>query len=410
MPKNGEFLKRIGAQAVSESPDLRRPNNLLWVGRVVVVSLLAGMAAGHRVWIGPRGIPLFPVWGGVRDVPGIGGPVLVGASALLLVTGLWSKGSFDARRIAAGLGLLLVVLAVDQLRWQPWVFEYVLILGGLAVGAGRAIPAGDGERRVQDLWRIVFASLYFWSGVHKCHYRFVHHAYVFLVEPLFGSLPEPLYGLVLKIGYLVPVVEAGLGVGLLVPRFRRLVVLGILGMHAFILACLMARGWNYAVWPWNIGNALCVYLLFRDESRVAWGKVVRWWYGGFVAFLVGVMPLFSFWGLWDSYLSWALYSGDLKVAYAHVRPGSADRIPHFVRRHFKLYEEQDWFQLDVTTWSIAEVGVPFYPQDRVYLALGEWLGSFLDEEGKGIMVLRGRPDWLTGERGRAEYDLWSLHR
>jgi Na+-transporting NADH:ubiquinone oxidoreductase subunit NqrB len=129
--------------------------------------------------------------------------------------------------------------------------------------------------------------------------------------------------------YAVPVVETAIGLGLLTRRFRKFAVIGALLMHAFIMLCVgpLGNDHNTVVWPWNFAMSAFVLILFwrapdepspstilKPGRNLSPGSALR----AVVLVLFAFMPLFNFFGLWDSYLSSSLYSGASKQAYVLV--------------------------------------------------------------------------------------------
>ena len=112
---------------------------------------------------------------------------------------------------------------------------------------------------------------------------------------------------------MAPLVEAGIGVGLLT-RYRNWAVILALGMHAFILFCIgpLGHDWNTVVWPWNVAMAAFVVLLFWRTGDISPKKILLLsrrrpsYLHAVVLVLFAVMPLLGLFGLWDSYLSASL--------------------------------------------------------------------------------------------------------
>jgi hypothetical protein len=181
--------------------------------------------------------------------------------------------------------------------------------------------------------RLIVAATYFWSGLQKANAGFFEVTYPWLVEPLSAWLPDWAGSALLSGAYAVPVVEAVIGLGLLTRRFRKPAVVGALLMHAFIMLSVgpLGHDHNTVVWPWNFAMSAFVVILFwraPDEPSPSTilvpsrsfspGSVLR----ATVLVLFAFMPLFSFFGLWDSYLSSSLYSGASKRAYVLEWDGS----------------------------------------------------------------------------------------
>jgi hypothetical protein len=105
---------------------------------IVPAGLVASMAISYPLWtgIGRTSYPRAPVlpalegaqrWAGWWETPlAILLVALLGAVALARTT----RGG--ARAAAAALGALLLLAAGDQLRWQPWAYEYALLLLAIA--------------------------------------------------------------------------------------------------------------------------------------------------------------------------------------------------------------------------------------------------------------------------------------
>ena len=85
-------------------------------------------------------------------------------------------------------------------------------------------------------------------------------------------------------------------------------------MHGLMLGLLIAQNQNSVVWAWNGALVLMVVVfVWRNDTSI--GQVFRSWWAGttgirasiIVAGLYAVLPILSFWGWWDLYLSGAWY-------------------------------------------------------------------------------------------------------
>jgi hypothetical protein len=114
-----------------------------------------------------------------------------------------------------------------------------------------------------------------------------------------------------------------------------------------------------------------------------------------VLVLFTVMPLFNFFGLWDSYLSSGLYSGTSKQGYVLEWDGS------------------NWQGTRIGGVSEQELNTPAYPEESIFVNVfaERWCEAGSEEElrraqaGYSEPVLRvdGRPDILSGERSSEFY-------
>ena len=100
--------------------------------------------------------------------------------------------------------------------------------------------------------------------------------------------------------------------------------------------------------------------------------------------LFAFMPLLSFWGWWDSYLSASLYSGNTKQGVM------VTRNPHGT-------EPTTTKRLVV---SVDRLNVPSYPEGEVLESAARTHYSEAKRPGRTRLVLLGKPDILSGERER----------
>lgn len=300
-------------------------------------------------------------------------------------------------------GTLAVFLALgDTSRLQPWFYQYSFMFAALCLfGWGRM-----GALDALNVCRLIVAATYFWSGLQKANAGFFHNLYPWLVGSLTARLPNWAGGALLSGAYAVPVVEAAIGLGLLTRRFRGPAVIGALLMHAFIMLCVgpFGNNWNVVVWPWNFAMAAFVLLLFWRPTDTPSPLMIlyprRSFSPGFalraaVLVLFAFMPLLSFFGLWDSYLSSSLYSGAGKRGYVLTWDGA------------------EWRSARIGDLAEQELNAPAYPEERVFKSVfaERWCEKGSENAlqraqiGYTDPVLRvgGRSPPLSGERSSKFY-------
>ena len=114
-----------------------------------------------------------------------------------------------------------------------------------------------------------------------------------------------------------------------------------------------------------------------------------------VLVLFAFMPLFSFFGLWDSYLSSSLYSGASKRGYVLEWDGS------------------EWQGTSIGNLAVQELNTPAYPEERIFKSVfvQRWCEAGSEDASRRVQagyvepVLRvdGRPSILGGERSSEFY-------
>lgn len=376
---------------------------LRWARLAVAAALAAGLLLAPRLFLATRVYPRVPVLDGWPPLPAPLDVVVLGA--LLAALGGVALAPRPRRWAAAATVLALVLAADDQSRWQPWFYQYVAMLTALAL----ARDAGD----TLAAWRAVLVGLYLWSGIQKLNATFMTHLFPWLVEPLAGVLPAGLQRGLLGGWMVVPAMEIAVAIGLLVPRLRNAAVAGAVATHVVVLGLLgpLAHGTNTVIWPWNAAMAALAVLLFWNGGHAASHVLVPRRLGAHAAALVlfGVLPVLSFSGHWDAYLSGALYSGNVKVAVLSVTDAVAARLPDPARRHVAR-NRMGANVLDVWEWSMGELAVPSYPEDRVFRAVARDVCRLAADPADVALVVFGRPGALTGHREITRRDCATIAR
>jgi hypothetical protein len=376
-----------------QQPHLR----LRWTLRITSVGLLAGIAMSPRLWIeGNRLYPHAPL------VPLADMPLAAEVALLLLVVTGLALGLTERSRSRVAIGVALIALAMlvasDQSRLQPWVYEDALLL---AVLGSAASPADDQHQRTAlRICRSLLVALYFWGAVQKMNLSFVTHTWPDFV----GGIAARHALWLQSVGWAPPLAELGIALTLASRRLRRIGIAGAVLLHVTNVAILLASGENSVVWAWNAAMAATVMALFAGED-LALPKAsrkrprLREWA---VLALAWVMPALSFWGFWDSYLSAALYSGNTLQAVIVISQASIAALPKVIRRN--TWQQTAPAFIDLNRWSYDELNVPAYPAERVLrLVALRACRAYLPAPG-GTLLLLGRPDWLDGHRARTTYE------
>src|SRR5262249_2779491 len=138
-----------------------------------------------------------------------------------------------------------------------------------------------------------------------------------------------------------------IALGLLTRRCRKPAVVAALATHLFVLLLLIASGENTVVWPWNVAMVALVLILFWQDEQTSPREILIARSPSHVVVLVlfGVLPALSFFDLWDSYLSAALYSGNTDQAVIYVSRPVIDQLPAAIRPH--IWQSSPPFFLDL---------------------------------------------------------------
>ncbi len=324
---------------------------------LVVIGIGSGMGIARMLWSTMRVVPPSPLLYPLREFAGWPETTFL----LLLGTLFWVVADRRPRAVIAFLAVAGVSVLFDQTRLQPWLYQYALLLLCLTIPRSFKNEALNG-------CRLVLAATYIWSGISKIVPEF--HEYVF---PAFASgLPFSsfLSEHALVFASFSILLEIGIGAGLLFRRTRRFAVASTVLLHLTVLAAFGPSGlhWNMVVWPWNALLVVLVCLLFWNAKSTALqiliGKSRR---RIVVTLLAGILPLLGLLGLWDSYLSFSLYSGNLDEAVMDISAEHLSLLPSALPD--AKMQEDGRALVSLQSWSFAGLNVPAYPAIRSYRSL-----------------------------------------
>ena len=367
--------------------------------RVVGVALLSGVALSMNLWFpGTRSFPRAPLIVALPQnfMPPVeyllGGLLVVALAALVFA-------KRPLKYLVATIVLLTLLVLLDQTRLQPWVYQYLLLFAVIALYERQGLDEQFAALTLSVL-RLIVASLYVWSGVQKLNYTFGQEVLPQLLAPLQNYLPlTQTQSSVVGVG--IALAEIFTGCGLLLKRTRGLCVWLALAIHGSALVLLIWQGRNSIVWAWNVALMLIVIILFRrsDTSiRRAFamrganmpGRVVQ-----ALAVACVVLPVLSFCGLWDAYLSGALYSGNTAVGVVRVEGEVYERLPDAAKRQV-FTTKRDERMLPLFEWAMSELNVPPYPEPRVYRQIARQICKLAGDDSHVELIVKETPAIVSG--------------
>lgn len=336
---------------------------------ILVFGMFAGLALSPMLWLSQRYYPLTPLFGFLPTIPSPIDHILYGT--LLLILAITAISSRPTRWIGIFVGLSIFEALFDQSRWQPWFYQYLILLTAVGIYAEEENCDDDQHHPALNACRFVVACTYFWSGCQKAHPDFVGRVFRDMTAPLTQLLPLWMAPAITLLGAMAPFVEIAIGIGLLTTRFRNYAVLLAIGMHAFILLALgpLGNNANSVVWPWNLTMVCLLLVLFWNRPGVSTREVLwprRLRIHPILFLLVGCVPILSFFNCWDEYLSFSLYAGRRNAPTLYVTNAFADRLPKQILQYVFLTDKPGINEINLMKWSAGELNVPIYPEPRIY--------------------------------------------
>jgi uncharacterized membrane protein YphA (DoxX/SURF4 family) len=357
---------------------------------VVVLGFAAGLLLSPKLWISSRFFPVIPI---VPGFPPLHFPldyICAGALFLLLCT---IGVAANPRRYIFGFSTLLIFLALyDQTRWQPWVYLYLFVLLALSCYSWKPDDFSGAENTL-NICRLIIGATYFYSGLQKLNPNFAELG----IKSLLGPAMAEHLPLAHVWPWFMAVLEAGVGVALLTRGFRNIAVVGAVVMHLFILfSGIVLMHWNSVVWPWNLTMIAFVVMLFWKTdfsfADAVWRNPI--WFQKVALVLFGVMPLLSFFGWWDSYLSASLYSGNVALANVLMSREVRDQLPPAIQKYAKEHAPNTYI-LVIRDWAVGELNVMPYPAERAYRGIGREICRYSQNSPDVVLVVRDRDTLLS---------------
>jgi hypothetical protein len=379
---------------VQREPDADASSRLWMMRCVLVVAVVLGVLASWKLWVSSRLFPVVPLAAGFPKLPASWDAALVVLALVSLVASLRAKFARAATLVFLAGGLFL--WCSDQNRGQPWFYLYWVMLVMLLFPE---MPAMAGLR-------VIVSAVYVWAAVQKFEPEYQKLVVPYMTQPLARWLPAGLLTIANWSIRAAPAFELLIGIGVWVPKLRKIAIGAGMFVHLVALLLLGPLGHNYnlVVWPWNLAMIAFLVLLFPPLKLTEVLKDLRRSAGATVVVaLVTLLPILSYFGWWDSYFSFALYSGNTAKADYIIVPALAERLPEPIRRFAVPLNEQviaanpglrGLYVYDVQSWAQAELGVPPIPEPRNYLAIGRYLARYA-EQGTDLQLIvtprRGEP-------------------
>ncbi len=353
-------------------------NRLKLVKASIVIAFALGVSFSFHLWIGEE--RLFPLVKPIDAIPSLASPVQL--ILMLTFISLCAAWIFIENRLVGliAIGTLVIVLSQDQMRWQPWVYLYLLMLLPYLLPSHK----GGNEKSTMLCLQLIIAGVYVWSGIQKLNSNFINSTFVQMIRVF--NIDKGVESWV-NVGYAVPVIEISIGFALLTSRFRKIGMYCAIAMHIAILVYLspIVLNHNSVVYPWNVAMIFFIRLLFWGTSENLFSSIRHtrpniWAIVPLV--LVWIFPIFSFFGYWDHYLSFSLYSDKPSNYYIAVEQTELHKINKRFENYFaKIPGLQGGQIIDVNKWAYFELNVPFYPENRVLRKLSrEFCELNIDED------------------------------
>ncbi len=366
------------------------------ITRITAIACLISMLLCYKLWLNDRNFPVVPLF---HFLPALHHPfdfILPAFAAVLLVCIAILRN--PQRFIILFLVSAVLLMLLDQNRWQPWFYQYVLMFFIMAFFNYRCDDTKQ-QAAIVFTFKLMIAAIYFWSGLQKLNPNFLSDTFPWLMQPITDHLGPNSILHFRFLGYSFPLIETATGICLLIPALQKQAVIAAILMHVFILVILSPLGHNYnpVVWPWNVAMILFVLFLFYNDSTYTFADIrstLHYNSSKFVLALFLCMPLFNFFNGWDSYLSHNLYSGNTSGGVIFITDAVKEKIPAYIKPYAIAEENQS--EINIKYWCMKELGVPAYPEKRNFEAVKNSFFAYTNDTSQVYLLYT--PKLKAGEK------------
>ncbi len=366
------------------SPNITIPNRLKLLTSWIGFGLIFSMIISWRLWVSTdREFPLVPMLPNIPVLPSPFDMILFGSFLLCCSFLMLYKKSRVWIALTFVLGIALLIL--DQTRLQPWFFQFMLFLFVLLSYNWR-VDDSKNYTVIFTTIKIIICLTYFWSGINKMNSHFYSEVWPWLIQPFESFCTPEQCNYLLKFGTFVPFIECLMGLGLLFTFSKKIALPLVISMHIGLLILIgpLVHNYNPVIWGWNLSMIFILYFLFAGEAKSKYYQInylfqLKAFYP--VLFLVAIMPAFSLFNKWDSYISGNLYSGNTSQGVIYMNNKAKSKLPYYIQ-YFSKEESVDRHKLVIKDWALHELRVPGYPEKRVFEAVQQHLRDITccDEE------------------------------
>lgn len=329
--------------------------------KVTCVFWLIAKILSYKLWLADRFFPVIPPFDFLLNVPSFVHLVLFLFSLVFITSAFFYP---NKKILTAILFIELVSCFLDQNRWQPWEYQYIITVVIFLLNF-------NDPKKIVTWLLLICATTYFYSGLQKLNQGFITILWQDGFLHRFFKLPMHFVNnkLVANAGYILPFLEIIFGIGLLVKRVQKIVTLLLILMHIVILILIGPVGLmvNIIVWPWNLLMIMyLIHFFIVEYKQFVPFRNILFDYNLLIAMVWCLFPLLNFIGLWDNFMSFSLYSGRIPNMEICVEKNLPKELNYYFHIKPKPKKCSCNYGVNIQIWGMDEILVPPLPQERVY--------------------------------------------
>ncbi len=338
---------------------------------LTIIAFITSIIMKPALWLSDTSFPLVPIFDNFPNPSMLVSKIVLVFFLVLLLLFFISQKKLIAILL---LSLVTYLFIIDINRLQPSFYIMALLLFCYAFQ--------ESSKFSNHLVLLLFAAVYFWSGVHKLNIYFLD---VWL-NGLNNRIPFVPYFLRVGFTYSIPILEASFGLSLLFKTTRKIGCLLLILMHLIILTAFFFMKTGSNVVPINL---LMIGILFTVIYSVndSFNDIIPFSsQKAILIIVVWLLPFTNFLGFWDHFVSFSIFSGKPKYAYIVINDAKLEKE---LSKSFKPYimDYNNQKIISISGLAYDKKGIMIYPETRVYEKIKDYFDSFSSAKDKKATTL-----------------------
>ena len=341
---------------------------LYWIKLVLCIAFAVPLLITRKLWLSDsfRFYALTPV---SQALPNITYPldVLILGSMFTLLGAIFLSTN-SRKYILLFCAIAFSYSLFDQSRWLPYNYQFFFMFLALSFVNWKTPEANTDKRiaAVTSCLAVILFSIWFWSGLHKLNLKYFVVGFPWMISPFTTYAPYLRFLLGLAAIISTPI-ETGAALLLLQNKTRKVGVILLCLMHIFILLSIgpVGHNINHSVWSWNIAQIILCWAIFWNNKELNFKQILFGKTHLLVTTLFLIMPIFSYFSLWDDSLSHTLYSWNTRDAEIEIKSDAVEnQLPAEVKASIRNLNGKK--VLPILDWTYRSFNSSPYVSEKVY--------------------------------------------
>jgi hypothetical protein len=361
------------------------PRRMILIRTTLILSLITFVFLSLNLWAGHREFPYTPIVT-LNFISPLYDFIFIALVILFWLCSLFLKRQRLFIFLSFTISVSLVLLDINRL--QPWFYTHSSLLVIFIFYNGRVDDANK-FTSIFIILQLIFASVYFYTGINQLNASFVDTVYTETIYPLKSIMSERQFLFFKKIGVISPYALLFIGLGLIISPLRYLAIILAIFIHILLLIFLFpsSKNTNYACWFSNVTSIILLILLFSGKTKQRYFSPTflfkkPLFYTITAIFLI--MPAFNYTTLWPDYLSSNFKTGNNNFATITLTKSVKDKLPAHLK--YLCVERDSFIVFDYQTWCAHELNSYCYPDSLVFKTIQQRLIYLTQGDVKDIQL------------------------